>query len=430
MSVKIPTPRDNPHLVGHEAAENLLREAWAGGRLHHAWLIGGPAGIGKATLAFRFARFVLAYGTPPAVQGPSLALRPAFVPSPSPLPSPSLSPARDSGARDSGGLFGPALLPVSSKRSTPSGAGRAVATVSVAPPPPSPLSSPPPPVEGLALELAHPVFRRVVSGGHPDLVTIELRFDEKRNKMKTEIMVEDVREIVRFLHRTTASGGWRVVVVDGVERMNASGLNAILKILEEPPPGALLLLVTETPGGLLPTIRSRCRRLTLGPLSETVVLGLLGRYRPDLDQGEQLALARLADGAVGRALALADAGGLAVYREIVTLLAPLPRLDPAAVHAFADKVGRRGSEALFDTVANLMVWWLRRLARAAALAEVPSEVVPGEADLVRRLLAIGGDGRWLGVWENLAPAFARAGWANLDNKQVMLNALLAIQAAA
>ncbi|HRQ82540.1 MAG TPA: DNA polymerase III subunit delta', partial [Azospirillaceae bacterium] len=53
-------PRRNPILLGHEAAEATLLEAWGGGRMHHAWLIGGPPGVGKATLAYRFARFVLA----------------------------------------------------------------------------------------------------------------------------------------------------------------------------------------------------------------------------------------------------------------------------------------------------------------------------------------------------------------------------------
>src|SRR3546814_4565127 len=82
--------------------------------------------------------------------------------------------------------------------------------------------------------------------------------------------------------RTAAEGGWRVVVVDCADEMNQSAANAFLKILEEPPPRALLLLVSHAPGGLLPTIRSRCRRLVLNPLSLEQVSSLLAKSRPEL----------------------------------------------------------------------------------------------------------------------------------------------------
>ena len=59
---EVPAPRENPLLLGHEAAEEALIQAHHSGRLPHAWLIGGPRGIGKATLAFRFARFLFAEG--------------------------------------------------------------------------------------------------------------------------------------------------------------------------------------------------------------------------------------------------------------------------------------------------------------------------------------------------------------------------------
>ena len=71
-SPAFPAPRDNPDLVGHQAAETAFREAFESGRLAHAWLICGPQGIGKATLAFRVARWVLAQGAGEAQSGPGL----------------------------------------------------------------------------------------------------------------------------------------------------------------------------------------------------------------------------------------------------------------------------------------------------------------------------------------------------------------------
>lgn len=359
-------PRANPHLVGHEAAERTLLDAWNSGRLPHAWLIGGVPGIGKATLAYRFARFVLSRGG----DGPAEA-----------------------------GLFG---APPAS----------AVAPAS------------------LAVPATDPVFARVAAGGHADLLTVERPMDEKKGRLKRDIPVDEVRRIAPFLRLTAAEGGWRVVVLDGAERLNAAGQNAILKILEEPPARALLLVVTENPGGLLPTIRSRCRKLALSPLPEGTVLDLLGRRRPDLPEADRQAVAGLAEGSLGRALDLAGAGGLDLYREMVGIFGQFPRLDTVAAHAFADRLARKGNETAFEIATELMVWWLARLVRAGARGALPAPVVEGEAEVVRRLVGERGLERWVEVWEKVSRLFTRAEGANLDRKQVVLNALLTMEAAA
>src|SRR5215469_13580615 len=157
----VPAPRENAALLGHEAAEAALLGAYRSGRLPHAWLFSGPRGIGKATLAFRFARFVLAGG-------------------------------------GEGGLFAAA---------------------------PTTLAMPP----------THPVFRRVASGGHADLLVVERGLDSKRRKLRSEIVVDDTRAIAGFLRLTPAEGNWRVVIVDGADLMNRNAANALLKTLEEPP---------------------------------------------------------------------------------------------------------------------------------------------------------------------------------------------------
>ena len=280
MNAEFPDPRHNPDLLAHHAAEQVLLDAWNSGRLPHAWLIGGIPGIGKATLAFRFARFVLA-----------------------------------NGIEQTGGLFGD-----------------------------------PPPAESLYVAPTHPVFTRIASNGHADLLTIERPFDDKKGRLKTDIPVDQVRRIAPFLHLTAAEGGWRVVVVDGADRLNTSGQNAILKILEEPPARTVLLVVTENPGGLLPTIRSRCRKLLLPPLPEEVVIDLLGRHQPDLPDADRAALARLAEGSIGRALDqkaslvrlpgeegaldgdLDDVGALLLQVHVVLAAAPALQQRPRVHH--------------------------------------------------------------------------------------------------
>src|SRR5262249_7229089 len=163
----------------------------------------------------------------------------------------------------------------------------------------------------------------------------ERAYDPRRGRLRGEIVVEDAREITGFFRLTAAEDGWRIVVVDGAEEMNRNAANALLKVLEEPPRQTLLLLVSHSPGRLLPTIRSRCRRFPLVPLTQEVVRRLLERYRPELPQPEAEALVVLSAGSIGRALELADAGGLWLYRSIFEMLSQIPGIDVIQLHAFA-----------------------------------------------------------------------------------------------
>jgi DNA polymerase-3 subunit delta' len=273
------------------------------------------------------------------------------------------------------------------------------------------------------------VFRRVAAAGHSDLMTLEKGSDDK-GKPRSVIPVEDVRRLLSFARMTAGEGGWRVAIVDSVDEMNRNAANALLKVLEEPPPRSMLLLVSHAPGSLLPTIRSRCCQLPLAPLDEAVVAELLGHHLPDLKPEERQALARLADGSIGRALALAAQGGLDLYRELIALLGTLPRLDVPGLHKLAEKWGQGRDPQAFQTGMELLIWWLGRFIRASATGRPAPEVVPGEADLAHRLLAGRPLAQWLGLWEKISRLFARTEAANLDRKQVVLTAFLDLENAA
>ncbi|MCH8998361.1 MAG: DNA polymerase III subunit delta', partial [Proteobacteria bacterium] len=184
------------------------------------------------------------------------------------------------------------------------------------------------------------------------------------------------------------------------------------------------------PGGLRPTIRSRCCHLALGPLAEDTVSDLLARHAPALGETDRAALARLGEGSIGRALDLAAGGGLELYREMIALLADLPELDVPRAHAFGDRLARGRDGATFRTGMELLIWWLARLVRGGAEGRLPPEVVPGEARVMARLLEGRGLARWLGLWEKTARRFAGAERVNLDRKQVAITTLLDFQAAA
>jgi DNA polymerase-3 subunit delta' len=285
---EIPHPRATSELFGHPEAEQALLEAYRGGRIPHAWLIGGESGIGKATLAFRMARFVLAYPDPamPAVQK----------------------------------------------------------------------------ANSLAVPPDHPVARRIAGQAHGDLLVLERVINEKTGKLFTVTRVEDVRRTVPFFGSTAGEGGWRVAIVDPLEDLNKAGENALLKVLEEPPPRALLLLVSRAPGRILPTIRSRCRTLILRPLAaEDIARAMRAALGAGADTTEIRSAADVADGSVGRALMLVEGDALELRQQVIGLLDRLPAIDSRALHALGDEIAGTQAETLAAFADAVNTWLGARL---------------------------------------------------------------------
>jgi DNA polymerase-3 subunit delta' len=322
-----PPPRATAGFFGHPAAETALLECYRAGRLPHAWLIGGPSGIGKATLAYRMARFVLAHPDPQA---------------------------------------------------------SAVQSATT-----------------LAVRSDHSAARRITAQGHSDLLVLE-RTEGEKGKLRTRIAIEDIRKSVGFFGSTAGEGGWRVAIVDSVDELNNEGANALLKILEEPPRRALLLLVSHAPGRVLATIRSRCRLLMLRPLSPAdtaaAAAEALGRSADDPDLR---AAAEAAEGSVARALMLLEGSGLALRQRVLDLLAQLPDPDRRALHALGDAIGGTDPHTLAAFLDTVNAWL------AAGLSRTPNDA--------SRLVLLAA------AWEKVNRAARDAYEYNLERKPLVFN---------
>lgn len=333
-----PHPRAVFDLFGHDEAARELESALAGARLHHAWLLTGPRGVGKATLAYRFARRYL--GAAPAQGAP------------------------------------------------------------------------------LACDPGDPVARRIAQGAHPDLRTAT-RFDPEEGRVRRDVVVSAVRELTGFFElRADNALGRRVGLVDCADDLTESAANALLKTLEEPPPGGLLILIAHAPGAILRTIRSRCRTLTLSPLPPAE----LARAVPQADAATR-AIAR---GCPGRALVLAglDAGGL--YRKLSAHLAGLPRAPLGEALALAEAAGSDPDRAavLFDLLQD----WLDRAAHAG-LALPAREIEPGESATLARLVTGPGPGAVASAHEGVQRIRSAMDGLNLDRVSAVLEALRLVRTA-
>ena len=173
-----------------------------------------------------------------------------------------------------------------------------------------------------------------------------------------------------------------MAIVDPVDELNAAGENALLKVLEEPPPRALLLLVSHSPGRVIPTIRSRCRALLLRPLAAEDVAkaaaAALGRDEADADIA---AASAAGGGSVGRALTLLDGDALELRARMIGLLDRLPQLDLRALHTLGEGLAGTEAEPLAAFMDTVNAWLSARLAadrqesgRMARVAEVWEKV--------------------------------------------------------
>lgn len=366
-------PEEQSSLFGFDAAQSLLLDLWNRGTLAGAWLFCGLKGIGKATLAYRLARFVLAQPD-----------------------------------NNDGGLFG-------------------------APEPP----------ESLDISESNPVFGTIAQRTNPGLKVVEfaLKDDEVKdrqalidagkpldpeieNKRKRydEIRVTDIRDAENFLHLTAGANGWRVMIIDAADDMNINAENALLKSLEEPPAKTLIILISHVPGKLLPTIRSRCRKLLLKPLPDEILTNLLKTKINDLDADELIALTRLAQGSLGRALSLHDANGVKIFRQMLTLFDDFPLYSVSKLYDLVEKALK--DKNTLKMAQTLLLQWLIKVGVCGGKGEDDAEIFAGEIALRERVRQHIPVLRLMDLINEISRGFADI---DLDQKQVFVNAFSKLQ---
>ena len=332
-----PHPRETYDLIGHQDAEKRFLSAYNSGRMHHAWLITGPPGSGKATLAYRIIRFILG---------------------------------------------GQSLLENS-----------------------------------LDIPKSDPVAQRIESLGHGDFFLLRRPYNHKTKKLRAEIPVDRTRDLRDFYAQKPAEGGWRVCVIDSADELNKNAENGVLKTLEEPPNKSLIILLSHSPGRLLPTIRSRCMNLPLRAVPHDDIRAWLSDKvdaKPDIID----AAVKLSRGGPGKAIALA--------RNADKVLAPLTRFISSL---------ERADTKLDQTISNMLA-----MPNASASRELFWDCLQ---DILQMQSAFSLTGEWEGafrplpvqkspeswqrLWDKAGEMKHLEGALNMDKKTVMLDTLSAIR---
>jgi DNA polymerase-3 subunit delta' len=274
-------------IIGHDRAVERFSQAMQSGTLHHAWLLAGPRGVGKAHFARAAALRLLADAAGPRADGPPLETAPD-----------------------------------------------------------------------------HPIARLMTAGSHPDFRLLEREWNEKTDVLRRNISVAQVRQLGEFFANTTSLSPWRAVIIDSVDDLETEGANALLKMLEEPPSNTLFLLVAHAPGRLLPTIRSRCRRLDFGKLDDDAMTSVLRRELPEAGETEISRAVLLGDGSAGRALSFAGLDLAEIEANAVDILRqgdPTNSRRAKIAQSVAGKAGADRYAALLQLVPSLIAREARQL---------------------------------------------------------------------
>lgn len=330
-------PRETYDLIGHQQAESRFLAAQSSGRLHHAWLLTGPSGCGKATLAYRMIRYI----------------------------------------------FG----------------GRSLLENS------------------LDIPKSDPVSQRIEALGHGDFFLLRRPYDHKTKKLRSEIPVSETRKLRDFFTQKPAEGGWRVCLIDTADALNRNAENGVLKTLEEPPDKAIIILISNAPGRLLPTIRSRCMHLPLRAVSEPDIRTWLKAHNnPDPDVLE--AATKLSRGGPGKAIALVQSQDT-VLKPLTRFLASLDRPESKLDHHLSNILAIPSAQS-----ARALFWEaLQDILQAQSVFSVTGEWTSA----FKPLPTSRPPEKWQALWQRACYLQEREGALNMEKKTVMLNLLTEIR---
>jgi DNA polymerase-3 subunit delta' len=328
-------PKESEDFIGHERAIDIIVQTIKSDKIPQAWLFAGPKGIGKATLAYRFARTLLA------------------------------------GNHANG--------------------------------------------ENLYLSPDDPTFTKIANNSHSDLLVIEALEGEDT------IKIDEIRNINKLFRLTASQTKNRIVIIDSADDMNVNAANALLKMLEEPPHKAIIILITHNIGRLLPTVRSRCRTLNMHALSSEQARKILKQNISDVLVEELDSLTYLANGSPGLAIELYNNNALEIYKYITDILKDTPNIKSNKIQKLADLVCEKDNKSSWSVMTYLFNSLLFRIIKSAAQNSNLADNAIMEEDLKRIITNKKSLEDLINISEEVGTLFTSTAGIHLDKRAVIIS---------
>ena len=272
-------------------------------------------------------------------------------------------------------------------------------------------------------------LNRIISGSEQRVYVVRRGYNEKRKAFFKNISIEDVRKLQSYCSLSIADGGKRIIIIDTADDLNKSSSNALLKLLEEPPKNTVFLLISHQPNLLLPTIKSRCQKLSFSNLDQTHLGAVLTAIGCKIEPSDEVSLSILSKGSAGAACRLINSNCINLYRDILNIASSLPNLNTNKILQLSQNYFAKAKPSEFEIFIEMMQHFFSRLCKTGVMQKpVLPSVTDNEAIIMKSLCPNLKSARLWSDVANISLAKLNKGYLlNIDIESLILDAFIYLE---
>ncbi len=272
-------------------------------------------------------------------------------------------------------------------------------------------------------------LNRIISGSEQRVYIVRRGYNEKRKTFFKNISIEDVRKLQSYCSLSIADGGKRIIIIDAADDLNKSSSNALLKLLEEPPKNTIFLLISHQPNLLVPTLKSRCQKLSFSNLDQTDLGAVLKAIGCKIEPSDEVSLSILSKGSAGAACRLINSNCINLYSDILNISSSLPNLNTNKILQLSQNYFAKAKPGEFEIFLEMMQHFFSRLCKTGAMQKplLPS-VTENEAKIMKNLCPNLKSAHFWSEAANITLAKLNKGYLlNIDIESLILDAFIYLE---
>ena len=272
-------------------------------------------------------------------------------------------------------------------------------------------------------------LNRIISGSEQRVYIVRRGYNEKRKTFFKNISIEDVRKLQSYCSLSIADGGKRIIIIDTADDLNKSSSNALLKLLEEPPKNTIFLLISHQPNLLVPTLKSRCQKLSFSNLDQTDLGAVLTAIGCKIERSDEVSLSILSKGSAGAACRLINSNCINLYSDILNISSSLPNLNTNKILQLSQNYFAKAKPGEFEIFLEMMQHFFSRLCKTGAMQKpVLPSVTENEAKIMKNLCPNLKSAHFWSEAANITLAKLNKGYLlNIDIESLILDAFIYLE---